>query len=339
MPPVYHVKRRLSDVSTLYPPEFEAIGPWWFPEKGTDFLTDQFAQHSKANILGLHDATPVGDDELPQEVQVVYDADQSFTIPVYALSSPGKWQTSKNSDPALTYEQTRVMTLTSAMRILLEYIRVKKTLRDTSQMTTNRALLTSERFDNPLSGSCAPIELLKQYVRLLMNQNQGRTPNRATCAIEVLDAIANTPDFLGRVRYTQIADADDIKKTPNGQARLLESMIGLAPGTLRLSNATYNAGTVSSPSYKKFIGSDFLLGYVEQLGIMSWTLSVGWKWTGVGKDETAIVAVPQYTRGAVVVDELRIIAPTLPQIVRPELGALITGCVDTTNTDYGGFLD
>lgn len=339
MPPIYHVKRRLSDVSTLFPPEFEPHGSWWFPEKGTEFLTDQFAAHSKANMLGLHDSTPVGDDDLPQEVQVVFEADKSFTIPVYALSSPGKWLTEKNSDPSLTYEQTRVLTLTSAMRVLLEYIRIKKTLRDTTQMTQNRTLLAAERFDNPLSGSCAPIELLKQYVRLLMNQNQGRKPNRASCAIEVLDAIANTPDFLGRVRYTQIANADDLAKEPNGQARLLESMIGLPPGTLRLMDATYNAGTVANPSYKKFMGSDFAMGYVEPLGLQSWTMSTGWKWTGIGKDETAIVAVPQYTRGAVVVDELRIIAPTLPQIVRTELGVLITGCVDTTNTDYGGFLD
>lgn len=339
MPPLYHVKRRLSDASSLYPVDFEPLGPFFFPERASEYLSDQFAQHSKANILGLRDATPVGDDELPQEVQVVYDADKSFSIPVYALSSPGKWQTQKNADPSLTYDQARVFTLTAAMRVLLEYIRVTKRLRDANIVTQNKTLLTAERFDNRDSGQSAPVQLLKQFVRLITNQNQGRRPNKAACAIETLDAIANSEDFLDRTKYTQIADAKDLAKDPNGQARLLEQMIGLAPGTLRIHDATYNAGTLLAPSYKKFIGSDFLLAYSEPLSLMSWTFGVGWKWTGIGADETAIVSVPQYTRGAAVTEEYRIIAPVEPQIVRPELGVLIKGCVDVNNAEYGGFLD
>jgi hypothetical protein len=128
-------------------------------------------------------------------------------------------------------------------------------------------------------------------------------------------------------------------KQPNGQVRLIEQLIGLAPGCLRVHDATYNAGTLLAPSYKKFIGSDFVMGYVEPLGIRSWTMSVGWKWTGVGGDESAIVSVPQFTRGSLPVDELRIIAPTEPQIIKPELGVLIKGCVDVNNAQYGGKLD
>lgn len=338
MPPVYHVKRRLTSASSMFPAEFEPIGPWFFPEKGSDFLSDQYATHSKANMLGLRDASPVGDDDLPTEVNVVYEADKAFTIPVYSLSSPGKWMTRRNADPGLSYDQARVITLQLAMRVLLEYIRVNRRLRDTSLMTQNKTLVLAEQFDNLGSGSCQPVTLLKQYVTLLKNQNQGRPPNRGATASEVLNAIADTQDFRTRVQYTTIPDAESMTKQPNGIARLLEQMVGLPAGTIRTHDATYNAGTLAVPSYKKFIGSDFVLGYVEDLGLMSWTLGVGWKWNAL-PGETAIVSVPQYTKGAAVEDEFRIIAPSEPQIVRPELGVVIKNCVNVNNAVYGGFLD
>lgn len=338
MPPVYHVKRRLTTASSMFPADFTPVGPEFFPEKGSDFLSDQFATHSKANLLGLRDATPVGDDDLPQEVNVVYDPDKSFTIPVYALSSPGKWMTQRNADAGLSYAQARVITLQLAMRILLEYIRVNKRLRDTTRMTQNTTLLAAQRFDNYTSGSSQPIVFLKQVVNLLKNQNQGKKPNRSICASETLAAIADSQDFRSRVQYTHVPNMTNPERTPDGITALLEAMIGLEPGTIRIHDATYNAGTVASPSYKKFIGSDFVLGYVEELGLMSWTLGVGWKWNAM-PSETAIVSVPQYTRGAAVEDEFRIIAPVEPQIVRAELGYVVKGCVDVTNASYGGFLD
>jgi hypothetical protein len=340
MPPVYHVERRLTDISSMYPPAFDALGPWFFPEKGTDYLSDKFAQHSKANMLGLRSegSNQVGDDDLPQEVQVVYDADTEFTIPVYALSNPGKWISRRNADPALNYEATRALTLTSAMRVLLEYVRVNKRLRDNSQMTQNKTLLASERFDNPTSGDCAPVALFQQIALTIKNQNQGRAANRWSMASETLLAISNTPDFLGRVKFTQIADAEKISKEPNGIARLLEAMVGVASGTLRVHDAVYNAGSVSSPSYKKFIGSDSVMGYVEPAGLESYTLGIGWKWNAI-PEETAIVSVPQFTRGAAVEDEFRILAGIEPQIVQPTLGYLVQGCVDVTNAEYNGFLD
>ena len=339
MPPVYHVNRRLSDASNMFRWKFDPLGKYFFEEKSTDFLTDQFVQHSKANLLGLHDATPVGDDELPQEVQVVYDPDTKFTIPVYALSSPGKWMTQKNADPGLSYDETRVIGLTLAMRLMLEYIRINKTLRSTGSMTQNTTLLTAQQFDNYTSGQSMPVQFLKQQALLVANNNQGVPANRAACTSEVLNAICNSQDFRTRVQYTTIPNVTDPLKVPNGQAMLLEAMIGLAPGTLKIHDVTYNAGTLAAPSYKKFLGSDFVMGYVEPLGIMSWTMSVGWKWTGLGKDETAIASVPQYTRGAAVVDEFRILAPTLPQIIHPELGVLIKNCVNVSDPQYGGFLD
>lgn len=338
MPPVYHVNRRLTNASSMYPWEWTPIGSKWFPEKGSDFLSDQVATHSKANMLGLRDATPVGDDDLPQEVNVVYDADLAFTIPVYALSSPGKWLTRRNADPGLSYDQARSILLQLSMRILLEYVRIKKTLRDTNTITQNKTLLVAEQYDNPINTVPTPVEDMKVAVNLLKNQNQGRVPNRCTMASEVLAAIADTDDFRSRVQFTVVAKMTNPDQSPSGIAMLLESMVGLAPGTIELYDATYNAGTLAAPSYKKFIGSDIVLGYVEEYGLMSWTLGVGWKWNAM-PGETAIVTVPQFTRGSAVEDEFRIIAPVQPQIVRAELGYIIKGCLNTSDTKYGGFLD
>lgn len=331
MPSNLHVNRRLSDVSMMFPFQFEPVGQTFFPERVTDNLSDQVAQFSKANLLGLRDGAPIGDVGLPTNIDVVYDSDISFGIGLYGMRSPDKWITSRNADPALSYEVARTYSLTAAMRTRMEYLRVNQRLRSTSVMTTNKTLLSGERFDNFGSGSSNPITLLQAYSDLIADRNQGRRANRAMCAIQTLRAIAKSEEFKDYgVKYNIIPDQSDIEANPNGIARIVEQMINIAPGSLKVHDATYNAGTIANPSFKKFIGSDFVMAYVEPLGLMGWTACVGWRWSAL-PGENSIIEVPDYT-GPIPTTAFHIINATEPQVIKPELAVLIKGCVDTTAT-------
>lgn len=337
MPSTVHVNRRLTDASLMYPPDFEPIGSKFFLDKPTDFLSDQFASMSKANMLGLRDAAPIGDAGHPSLVDVVFDADTSFSIPIYGLRNPERYFTQRNADPSLSYEQMRTVTLTSAMRVRMEYLRVNQRLRSTAYMTTNKTLIAAERFDNKNSNASTPVTLLQRYADRIANAANGRRPNVAACAIETVRAIASSEEFKDYVKFNVIQDAESIVKQPNGQVRLIEQLIGLAPGTLNVHDAVYNAGSLASPAYRKFIGSDFVMAYVEPLGVTSYTACVGWRWKELGT-ESAIVEVPDFTT-PLPTTALHIINATEPQVVKPELAVLIKGCVDTTDTTYGSILD
>jgi hypothetical protein len=329
MPSTYHVSRRLTDVSLEFPWEFKPVGKEFFPEKTTPYLQDQYAQMSKANLLGLRDGQPIGDTGLPALVEVVYDADLRFEIPLYGFRNLERWVTGRNSDPSLNYERMRTATLTSAIRHRMEYLRVNQRLRSTSIMTTNKTLLAAERFDNFTSSSSLPITLLQQYRDLIADRNNGRPPNKAMCAIQTLRAISKSEEFKDYgVKYNLIPDQRNIEDG-NGIARIIEQMISLPPNSLMVHDATYNAGTLVSASYKKFIGSDFVMAYVEPLGPMSYTATVGWRWQELPAEDT-IFEVPNTTETTITTNELRIANATEPQVIKPELAVLIKGCVDTT---------
>ena len=342
MPAVVHVNRRLTDISQHFPTDFVSVGDRAFPVKSVDYLTDQFAAFNKANLLSIRDLTPIGDDELPPEIQIVLDPDTSYSCQVYGVSAPGKWITSKNSDPAIDWETERAIQLTLSLRLRLEYLKVKQTLRSTTLMSGFTATATSVsgsgRFDQaPTTTSVIDPLILK--VTQIRNYNNGRGPNFISMASETLNAIAATTDFKGRVQYTLIptgiADNSDARGT-NGKAQLLEAMLGVAPGTIVLSDATYNSAAAGQTAvFKKFIGSDMIMAYVEPMGLRGYSFAQAFQWSAYPGAPTSIINVPQYNRGMVVQDELRAFTVVHPLIIKPELGYLVTACVDPA----GAFMD
>ncbi len=347
MPAVVHVNRRLTDVSMHYPWEYESIGDWFFPDKPVPFLSDQFTTVNKANLLSIQDATPLGDDDLPPEVKLVYDADTTYTCSVYGLSSPGKWITARNADPALDFDTERVIQLTLSLRNRLEYLKVKQRLRSATYMTntgTCAALQGSGAKFDSTSAANQPVKNLQGLVVRLADANGGRKINRMAMASQVLMAITQTDDFRSRVQYTVIPTGQvgaDAQRVPNGPAMLLESMIGVAPGTIRVADHVYNAAASNqTASYKKYIGSDIVMGYVESLGLRSFSMSAGFQWSAYPGAPTSVISVPQTQRGTVPTEEYRVFTVIDPKVILPELGYLLTACVDTTNTAlYGSTLD
>lgn len=340
MPGIVHVNRRLTDVSMQFPPEFDSIGDWFFVRKGVENLSDQFVNVNKANMLAIRDLTPMGDDDVPPEITLIYDADTTFTCQIYAVASPDKWITSKNADPSLEWDAQRAIHLTLALRMRLEYIQVKSRLRSTAVMTNTSTLTAVQRFDAYSSSSSLPITTMQLICDNIGYENSGRKPNRIAMTTHVLRAICRSDEFKDLVKYQAIQNAAKIEQAENGQKALVEVLLGVAPGTIKIADHVWNsAAEGQTPVYKTFLGSDVVFGYVEPLGLRKWSLCCGFQWSAYDGSPTSIISIPQYQRGVVQGEEFRAFSVLDPKILQPKLGYLLKGCLDTTNTAYASLLD
>ncbi len=339
MPASVHVKRRLTNLSTHYPWEFESVGEAFFPQKPTEFLTDQFANWSKSNLLSLHELSPLGDDESPPDIELKLDADTTFLCKVYGVQSPGKWITQKNADPSLDYETERTIQLTTSLRLRLEYLRVVQRLRSTAYMTTNSTLSAAARFDNYSSGSSKPISTMRSIVNSIGYANGGKKPNKISATTFAWQAVANSEEFKDLTKYTSIQSARG-EQAQAAYIPMIESLIGVAPGTIMCSDATYNAAASNQTAvYTTFSGPDMVFGYVSPAnGLRSYSLSAGFQWSAYSNDPQAIISVPRYHNTMVPTEDLRAFCVIDPKIIKPELGYLLKGVIDSTDTTTYGTL-
>lgn len=342
MPASVHVKRRLTDLSVHYPADFASVGEEFFPNRPTEFLSDQFAQFNKANLLALHDLSPLGDDESPPEIEIKLDADISYACKVYGVASPGKWITQRNADPSLDYEAERAIQLTSSLRLRLEYLRVVQKLRNTAVMTSNSTLSAAERFDNYSSASSKPISAMRLIVNSIAYANQGRRPNKIAGTTFAWQAVANSEEFKDLVKYTVVQDVRDAAaRSENGYLRLIESLIGVAPGSILVSDAVYNAAaSQQTAEYTTFMGPDLVFGFVEPMaGLRSYSLSAGFQWSAFSNDPHAIISVPRYHNTMVPTEDLRAFCVIDPKIIVSGLGYLLKGVIDASDTtNYGALV-
>jgi hypothetical protein len=338
MPAQVHVSRRLTDVSIHYPWDFTSVGERFFPRRPTEHLTDQFAYANKANLLRLEELSPLGDDDVPPEIELVWDADKKFSCRVYGVSSPGKWITEKNADPSLDYETERTIQLTTSLRLRLEYLRYVQRLRSTTYMTSNSTLTGAQRFDNYASGSSAPIETMQFIVNNIAYANQGKRPNRIAATTFAWQAILNSEDFRDRVKFNDAPSlhVPSMNEDVSGYLGAIEKLIGVAPGTIIISDATYNVAAASqTPVYTTFAGPDMVFGFVEDLGLRKYSLSAGFQWSAYSSDPQAIISVPQYNQGTMPTDQLRAFTVIDPFIIEPTLGYLLKGVISTTQDSNG----
>lgn len=340
MPSSVHVRRRLTDLSVHYPWEFVSVGEEFFPRRPTEFLSDQFAVWNKANLLSLGEMTPLGDDDVPPDVELVLDADKTYKLKVFGVQSPGKWITEKNADPSLDRETERTIQLTTALRLRLEYLRVNQRLRNTTYMTQNSTLTSAQRFDNYTSSSSKPISTMQLIVDTLTYANQGKVPNKIAGTRFVWRAVAKSEEFKDLVKYTAIPNATDMMKSQTGQIALIEQLIGVAPGTIIVADAVYNvAQNGATAVYTTFMGPDIVFGYVEEWGLRKYSLSAGFQWSAYSNDPQAIISVTRTHNTMMPVEDLRAFCVTEPMIVVPELGYLLKGVINGSDTtSYGNLV-
>lgn len=333
MPGIVHVKKRLTDISLRFPSEQAYCGQDFFPRKQVEHLSDFIAKWSKANILRLDElALQAPDDELPPEVELVLSADDSYQCKVYAVRAPDKVLTKKNADPAIDFDVERALHVKSRLDTRLEYLRLNQTLRQTSIMLNNKTLLSAERFD---ASTGTPVALGRSIVTQMKLLNGGNAPTVVRMTSFTKNAIVSNPEFKDYTKFNVVSASK-----PIGDEDMIASVWGLPSGTVKCSDATYNAAANgATPVYRTFLGSDIVFAYAAAPGIRTYGLGAEFRFSGYNTDPYSIISVPQFNRGAIPGEDIRGLAILDPHIYNADSGFLLKGCVDTTNTAYGGFLD
>lgn len=346
MPGYVHVKKRLTDISVRFPAEQVYVGSDFFPRKNVTHLTDFVAKWNKANILRLDElALSAPDDELPPEVELILNADDSYQCRVYSVRHPDKVITRRNADPALDYDVERALMVRQRLDVRLEYLRVKQTLRSTSVMTNNVTLTAAQRFDNITSSQSTPVSTVRNIVAQMRHLNGGHAPNVVRFSTFVKNAIVQSEEFKDFTKFNVTGPGN-----PIGDEELIAKVWGLEPGSVKCSDATYaiaaptippstTAQSAGAPQFRSFLGSDIIMAYVAQPGIRTYGLGAEFRFSGYNTDPYAIITVPQYNRGPIPGEDIRGISILDPHVYNADSGFLIKGCVDTTNTQYLGFLD
>lgn len=346
MPGIVHVKKRLTDISVRFPTEQKYCGQDFFPRKNVEHLSDFIVKWNKANILRLDElAMSAPDDELPPEVELIPQADDSYQCRVYAVRAPDKVITRRNADPALDYDVERTYHVRTRLDIRLEYLRIKQVLRSTAIMVNNLTLSAAQRFDNTSSGANLPVSIIRNIITQMKVLNGGNPPNVIRMTTFVKNAIVQSEEFKDFTKFNVVNSAN-----PIGDEALMDAVFGVPPGTVQCSDATYTiaaptvppttaAQTAGAPVYRTFLGSDIVFAYVVPPTIRTYGLGADFRFSGYNTDPYAIITVPQYQRGAIPGEDIRGITITDPHVYNVDSGFLLKGCVDTTNTAYLGFLD
>lgn len=324
MAAVVHVNKRLEDISVRFPAEQDFCGADFFPRKPVDHLTDFIVHHSKANILRLDDlAMNAPDDELPPEVEIVLQADDTYTVAFFAVRSPDKMITKRNADPAVDYDVERTILVRQRMDNRLEYLRTKQRVRDTSKVTNNTSLTSAQKWDNTSSSSSTPVSTPRAIVTNMKLLNGGNLPNVVRFTSPVKNAIVGSEEFKDYVKFNVLDSS-----RPIGDEELIAAVWGLKSGTVRCSDATYNkANAASTASYVTFLGPDAIFAYVTAPGIRTYGAGARFTFSGYSSEPFAIINVPQYQRGIFPGEDIRGIAGEDPKIYNPDSIYLIQNCI------------
>jgi hypothetical protein len=347
MPGIVHVKKRLTDISIRFPQEQEYCGQDFFPRKNVDHLEDFIVKWNKANIQRLDElAMSAPDDALPPEVELIPDADDSYRCRVYAVRSPDKVITKRNADPALDYDIERSLAVRERLDVRLEYLRVKQVLRNTAIMTNNTTLTVAQRWDNTGSGTSLPVSFVRNIIANLKTLNGGKLPNCVRMTTYVKNAIVQSEEFKDFTKFAGLG----LGGKPVGDEDAIALAWGLAPGSVKTSDATYTVAaptvppstatqSAATPVSRTFLGSDVVLAYVQAPGIRTYGLGAEFRFSGYNTDPYSIIIVPQLNRGAIPGEDIRGISILDPKVYNANSGYLIKGVVDASAAAYLGFLD
>jgi hypothetical protein len=334
MPGRVHANKRLTDISVRFPAEFVSIRSRFFPRKSVEHLSDLIVRWNKANILRLDELSPLGDDDLPPEMEVVLDADDAYLCRVFGVRAPAKEITRRNADPVLDYDVERSISAKQRLDIRLEYLYVKQTLRDPTRMNVE-VLKPEERWDNTTSGKSLPITKGRAVVAALTYLNGGNPPNNVALTTFTLNAIIASEECKDFTKFAVVSPGE-----PLTNAAILERLWNLPAGSIVISDATYNAAKADAPpAYKTFIGASVIFGYVTAPGLRTYGLGVGFSFSGYSADPMAIIRVPQYERGVIPGEDIRAFSIVDPHILMPDSGYVLEGCVDVQAPQYRGLLD
>lgn len=337
--PFVHIDQRLTDMSVRYPSEQPMVRGFFFPTKPTPHLTNLITKWNRANILRVDDLDMSGaDEELPGLVELQLDANDRFSCNIWAARSAAKQITSGNADPSIDYEVERSLMTKQRLDTLLEYKAVKGVLRNSAIMGGSfETCDPDQQFDNDGSADNQPITKLGTIVLTIEAQTGGMKPNVCSMSPFTLQAIALSEQYKDLSKFTKIVVAD--KDSSDGRARILEDLIGLPNGAIKLTSANYNTAKAGlAESLKQFIGSAVIMAYVTPPSIRTQGFGAAFVWGGYGPDPLTIIKVPQLTSGLIPGEEIRAFSIVDFKPYNIVAGYCLDQAVDPTKTG-NGFLD
>jgi hypothetical protein len=337
--PFVHINKRLTDISVRFPDEQVMVRQFFFPRKPVAHLSDLITKWNRANILRLDDLAMSGaDEELPGMVELVLDANDSYSCKIWAARATAKEITSRNADPSLDYEVERALMVKQRLSTLLEYQAVKLVLRNPAIMGSSfETCPVAQQFDNAGSTSSLPVSKLSGIALTIKTQTGGNMPNAWTMSSFTLNAIAASEEFKDRSKYTTLVVGDP--ESADGRARILESLIGIPAGSIHLTDAIYNLAVAGEPeANRQIIGSSIIAAYVTPPSIRTYGFGAAFAWNGYSTEPMTIIKVPQFTSGVIPGEEIRAFSVVDFKPYNVIAGYCLDQAVDPTKTG-SGFLD
>ena len=327
-----HVAQALTDLAVAYKPSADGfLRDKFFARKAVQHLSDKLRQISTANALLLHDLKVGADGRVP-EVQYRIDSDLSYVCKPYANEVVVDDLDSGNADAALAHEQRLFDQGMLSLTIALEYEAIKNTLRDTAILTANETMAAADRWDNYTSTSSDPINDLLQACTLVRHQT-GKNVNRIAMEEWSFNKMQSHPNVLDRVRLT------------GGPGAVLTT--GILAGILRvdessilITSQSYNSAVMSATiSRKSFLGSDVVVAYCEDGGLYDFGLGHEFAFSGYGAEPAVVVKYRDDKRGVLGSNVIRVGSIVDFKVTNASAAYLFKGVLDTTNAEYGSFLD
>lgn len=334
-----HINKRLTDLSLRFPDEQVSIRDAFFPRKPVANLTDLITKWNRANILRIDDLDMSGaDEELPQLVELQLDANDSYSCKIFASRARAQEISARNSDPAVDYEVERALMAKQRLATRLEYEAIKNVLRSSSVMGASFETCTAaQQFDNFTSSSSLPVSKLSGIVLTIKTQTGGNAPNVCAMSSFTLNAIAQSEEFKDRSKYTTLVVGDPASS--DGRARILEALIGLPPGAIKLTDAVYNKGIAgATESLKQFIGSSVCMAYVTPPSIRTYGFGAAFAWNGYSQEPMTIIKVPQFNAGLIPGEEIRCFSVVDYHVYNVNAGYTLDQAV-APGTTGNGYLD
>jgi hypothetical protein len=323
----------LTNLVTAFPDSDDEIMSDFLPPVPVEHMTDFYYGWSKSRDLELLSTTPLGDDDKIPEKIIALVADQKYQCQTFAVQAPAGRISTMDAAPQLNYKQRLALAAARALRLVLRQQAVNNTLRDSNQITTV-SYASDRQWDNPGGGNSTPIVDLEQYVNQVEN-TCGKRPNRIGMVREVATAIRNHPDTIDRIKANKNEGIMGMS--------WLEEAIDVPKGTIKLYNAQYRAvrdgqATTASGSFKKNLGPDVLIAFVEPPSLEHAGLGVTFAFGGFSPDAMAIVNAYDDMRGALGTDYQRAVSIVDFHITNSDAGLRLAGVVDTTKAIYKGYL-
>lgn len=316
-----HVSRPLTKLVVAYDPsEDELLHNWFFPNLPVDHRTDLIRQRSKADMLRLYDLKRADVQGKPARVQFRMDASLSYITTPYIAESVIDHLEAGDADAEVQYEEQQTMAANLAVQNSIEYD-ATQILRNTAILTRNTTLLTAQQWDNFASPDSQPIVDLMAAVRSV-EMRTGKKVNRIGMSKPTWDALAQNP--LSR-ESVDVTDKKGRLLTP----AVLEEALGVEPGSIKISRATYNsAAWGATATYKSFMSNDVVVARVEDPKINSFGLGYEFSWGGYGTDSAAVIRYQDMSIGAGA-DIAKVVRVLEKKVTNPEAAFLIKAAIST----------